>query len=113
VTEAERRAALPAAVSGQTPAKSSEAGASEPAVFAVQVAVYGPGKSNLAEDLAVFLGSRIRASVEVKQAENQYRVLVGRFPAADDPVALQALQAIKQLRYGNSDFRDALIVRIP
>ena len=113
VTEAERRATLPPAVPSQTPATPPEAGASQAAVFAVQVAVYGPGKANLSEDLRVFLQSRIRASVEVKQAENQYRVLVGRFRAADDPVALQALQTIKQLRYGNSDFRDALIVRVP
>jgi len=110
-TEAERRASFPAAVPGQ-PAPGEAAG-SQPAVFAVQVATYGPGKSSVAEDVATFLRSRSFSDVEVRQVDNQYRVLVGRFPAADDPLAGRLLQAVKQQRYGNSDFRSAYIVRVP
>jgi hypothetical protein len=110
-TEAERRASLPAAVPGQ-PAP-GEGAASQPAVFSVQAAAYGPGKSNVAEDVATFLRSRGFPDVEVKQVDNQYRVLVGRFPARDDPLAGQLLQGVKQLRYGTSDFRSAYIVRVP
>jgi hypothetical protein len=100
-------------VPAQAPSAAPPAASSQPATFAVQVAIYGPGKSNLAEDLATFLRSRGVPRVEVKQVENQYRVLAGLFPAADDPVAQQMLQNIKQLRYGNSDFRSAYIVRVP
>jgi hypothetical protein len=112
-TQAERRAALPAAVLAQTPATPPEATSSQPAVFAVQVAVYGPGKANLAEDLATFLRSRGVPAVEVKPVDKQYYVLAGKFPAANDPVAQRLLQDIKQLRYENSDFRSAYVVRVP
>jgi hypothetical protein len=112
-TEAARRAGLPPAPAAQAPSPAPAGAASQPATFSVQVAIYGPGKENLAEDLATFLRSRGFPDVEVKQVENQYRVLAGRFPAADDPVAERLLQAIKQQHYGNSDFRSAYIVRVP
>ena len=108
-TEAKRRASLPAAVPA---ASAGGAEAAQAAVYAVQVATYGPGKANVAEDVATFLRSRGFPEVEVRQADSQHRVLVGKFPASDDPVAGELLQLLKRERYGNSDFRSAYVVRL-
>ena len=97
-TTESRRAALPAAVTAaQAPTGPARAPAAQVPVYTVQVAIYGSGHPNRAEDLKTFLLSKGIPDVEVVQVGNQYRVCVGRFPSADDEAAKLALKRVREL----------------